>query len=111
MNSTNMWDGPSSSALVFRALRRYPSRIAFVWDGGSLSYAAALEHIGRLQAAFASWLDLPEKKMSVSQDVWASMGASFYKNRRIVTARCESDVTTLEQLYLRAKHLVRDIKR
>jgi fatty-acyl-CoA synthase len=46
--------GPSASALLQRALARYPERIAFRWDGGELSYRATAEAIGRLQAVFAA---------------------------------------------------------
>lgn len=56
MNITSDWYGPTSSALVLRALRRYPSRIAFSWDDGSLTYAGALDLIGRFQGVFkAAW--------------------------------------------------------
>jgi fatty-acyl-CoA synthase len=44
------WEAPTASSLVFRALRRHPERVAFAWDGGTLSYAGALDLIGRLQA-------------------------------------------------------------
>lgn len=70
-----------------------------------------LKMASKSQAAFASWLDLPEKKMSVSADTWASMGANFDKNLKVIIKRCESDVATLDQLYQRCKHLIRDIKR
>ncbi|MDO8705597.1 MAG: AMP-binding protein [Sulfuricaulis sp.] len=43
-------EGPTASSLVLRALRRYPQRTAFAWDGGSLSYADTLQWIGSLQA-------------------------------------------------------------
>ncbi|MEU1417805.1 AMP-binding protein [Streptomyces sp. NPDC005731] len=43
----------TAGGLALRALRRYPNRIAFAWDGGSLTYAAALDVIGRMQAVFA----------------------------------------------------------
>ncbi|MFF7211776.1 AMP-binding protein [Streptomyces sp. NPDC008238] len=36
-------------------LRRYPHRIAFSWDGGSLTYAGVLDLIGRMQAVFAAY--------------------------------------------------------
>ena len=56
MNISSDWCGPTSSSLVLRALRRYPARVAFAWDGGSLTYAAALDLIGRFQGVFqAAW--------------------------------------------------------
>jgi fatty-acyl-CoA synthase len=48
------WNAPTASALVFRALRRFSDRPAFTWDGGSLSYAGALDTIARFQAVFSS---------------------------------------------------------
>jgi fatty-acyl-CoA synthase len=48
------FQGPTTSSLVLRALRRYPHRIAFSWDGGTLTYAAVEDLIGRLQAVFAA---------------------------------------------------------
>jgi fatty-acyl-CoA synthase len=54
MNSNFAWDGPTASSLVFRALRQQPERIAFAWDGGSLTCSAVLDLIGRLQAVLAS---------------------------------------------------------
>lgn len=45
--------GPTVGALMLRALRRYPDRRAFAWDGGELTYAQALELIGRFQRVFA----------------------------------------------------------
>jgi fatty-acyl-CoA synthase len=40
---------PTVCAQTLRALARYPSRTAFSWPGGSLSYAGATELIGRIQ--------------------------------------------------------------
>lgn len=41
---------PTASSLVLRALRSHPDRVAFAWDGGSLTYRAAWALIGRMQA-------------------------------------------------------------
>jgi fatty-acyl-CoA synthase len=46
--------GPTASALLLRALQRHPSRTAFRWDAGELSYRATAETIGRMQAVFAA---------------------------------------------------------
>ena len=43
---------PTACGLTLRALARYPSRVAFSWPGGSISYAGATELIGRMQKAF-----------------------------------------------------------
>jgi len=45
--------GPTIGEVALRVLRRFPDRIAFSWDGGSLSYRAALELIGRFQRVYA----------------------------------------------------------
>jgi len=45
---------PTATTMTLRALARFPDRMAFVWDGGSLTYRAALSLIGRLQAAMAA---------------------------------------------------------
>jgi len=45
---------PTGTTLVLRALRRFPDRTAFAWDGGTLSYRGALSLIGSLQAAMAA---------------------------------------------------------
>lgn len=40
--------------MALRALARFPGRRAFVWDDGLLTYRAAYDLIGRLQAAMAA---------------------------------------------------------
>src|SRR3981189_12524 len=45
---------PTGTTMILRALARFPERLAFVWDGGSLTYRGALDLIGRLQAAMAA---------------------------------------------------------
>ncbi len=40
---------PTLGSQTLRALARYPERTAFVWPGGSLTYAAAIELIGAMQ--------------------------------------------------------------
>ena len=42
---------PTGTTMILRALARFPERLAFVWDDGSLTYRGALDLIGRLQAA------------------------------------------------------------
>jgi acyl-CoA synthetase (AMP-forming)/AMP-acid ligase II len=43
---------PTLGSQTLRALLRHPSRAAFVWDGGSISYRATAELIGRMQKVF-----------------------------------------------------------
>src|SRR2546430_10660313 len=45
---------PTGTTMILRALARCPERMAFSWDGGSLTYRAALDLIARLQAAMAA---------------------------------------------------------
>ncbi|MES2537614.1 MAG: AMP-binding protein [Pseudomonadota bacterium] len=44
---------PTLGTLLLRALARYPQRTAFAWDGGTLSYRATAELIGRMQSVYA----------------------------------------------------------
>src|SRR5262249_22768404 len=43
---------PPSCEQTLRALSRYPSRTAFAWPGGTLTYQGAADLIGRMQAVF-----------------------------------------------------------
>jgi fatty-acyl-CoA synthase len=43
---------PTVGSQVLRALLRFPSRTAFAWDGGSMTYCATVELIGRMQRVF-----------------------------------------------------------
>jgi len=43
---------PTVCGQTLRALARYPSRTAFSWPGGSISYAGATDLIGRMQKVF-----------------------------------------------------------
>ena len=45
---------PTGTTMTLRAFQRFPDRMAFVWDGGSLTYRAAHALIGRLQAALSA---------------------------------------------------------
>ena len=50
--SDSLFAFPTTCAQALRALARYPSRVAFSWPGGSLTYAGATELIGRIQRVF-----------------------------------------------------------
>ncbi|MCW5747780.1 MAG: AMP-binding protein [Alphaproteobacteria bacterium] len=52
--TASLHGGPTGVDLTLRALRRFPDRTAFAWEGGRLSYSATLALIGRLQAAMAA---------------------------------------------------------
>jgi fatty-acyl-CoA synthase len=49
---------PTVCGQTLRALARYPSRTAFAWPGGSLTYQGATDLIGRMQNVFVA-LGLP----------------------------------------------------
>ena len=49
---TPLYTLPTVGAQTLRALLRHPSRTAFAWHGGALSYRAAAELIGRMQKVF-----------------------------------------------------------
>jgi fatty-acyl-CoA synthase len=49
---------PTVCGQTLRALARYPSRVAFSWPGGSITYRGATELIGRIQKVFMQ-LGLP----------------------------------------------------
>ena len=54
-HSVILWLVPSKPIReqTLRALARYPSRTAFSWPGGSMTYRAATDMIGRMQGVFA----------------------------------------------------------
>lgn len=43
---------PTVGEQTLRALARYPSRTAFSWPGGSITYRSATDLIGRIQSVF-----------------------------------------------------------
>src|SRR5947209_1248369 len=49
---------PTICGQTLRALARYPTRVAFSWPGGSITYQGASELIGRMQKIFMQ-LGLP----------------------------------------------------
>jgi fatty-acyl-CoA synthase len=53
MTTRPLYAGPTTGSQTLRALRRYPERTAFAWDGGRLSYGGAADLIGRMQRVFA----------------------------------------------------------
>jgi fatty-acyl-CoA synthase len=51
--SDDLHAGATVGTQTLRALARHPDRVAFAWDGGSLTYRGAAEMIGRMQRVFA----------------------------------------------------------
>jgi hypothetical protein len=64
----------------------------------------------RSQEAYLSFLGTEEQKMKVSQNMWSEMGFKIKEHLPIMIQRCESDVTGLQQLYERTRHLIMEIK-
>ncbi|MCC8945908.1 AMP-binding protein [Bradyrhizobium sp. Arg62] len=50
--SNPLYAFPAVCEQTLRALARYPSRTAFAWPGGSLTYQGATDLIGRMQSVF-----------------------------------------------------------
>jgi fatty-acyl-CoA synthase len=50
--SNPLYSFPVVCEQTLRALARYPSRTAFSWPGGALSYQGAIDLIGRMQSVF-----------------------------------------------------------
>lgn len=65
----------------------------------------------RSQAHLLEWLDTPEKKMTVSADLWNKVLEDPAKYMKVIQKRCESDCIGLEMLYDRIKYLTKDISR
>ena len=49
---SSLYAFPTACGQTLRALARYPSRTAFSWPGGSITYSGATELIGRMQKVF-----------------------------------------------------------
>lgn len=74
----------------------------------------------RSQGHLLDWLRLDEdgsttegepiRKMSVSADEWNHVLANPTKAMKTMVRRCESDTLGLQSLYLRTKHLAKDVK-
>ncbi|MBL6616499.1 MAG: AMP-binding protein [Reyranella sp.] len=47
-------ESATGTTMALRAFARFPERMAFVWDGGCLTYRGARDLIGSLQAAMAA---------------------------------------------------------
>lgn len=77
----------------------------------------------RSQAHLLDWLRIDEsgestdrdnrdavRKMSVSADEWNNVLANPKKAMKTMVKRCESDTLGLQSLYLRTRHLVKEVK-
>jgi len=65
----------------------------------------------RSQSHLLAWLDTPEQKLSIGADTWNQIVYDLEGTMPTMIKRCESDVAGLQGLYLKTRHLIRDIKR
>ena len=63
------------------------------------------------QAHLLGWLRTKEEKMSVSASDWSELPFKIKEHLPVMIKRCESDVSGLEALYRRCRHVIHDIKR
>jgi fatty-acyl-CoA synthase len=74
--SNPLYAFPASCEQTLRALARYPSRTAFAWPDGSLSYQGAADLIGRMQAVFTRLGFAPGTRVAVltanRADTWCA---------------------------------------
>ncbi|OYO26309.1 AMP-binding protein [Janthinobacterium sp. PC23-8] len=76
MTTNHVHASPTVGAWTLRVLARHPAATAFAWDGGTLSYAAAAQLIGRMQAVLSgAGLCRPDRVALLSAnraDVWCA---------------------------------------
>ena len=65
----------------------------------------------RSQGHLLTWLGTPEQKMGVSASAWSELPFRVKEHLPTMIERCESDVSGLEALYRKTRHLIREIKR
>ena len=77
------------------------------------SLKAKLLTARKSQGHLLSWLETPEKKMSVSAQDWNRVldPKTNAKAMETMVKRCNSDTTGLQALYERTSHLIGDIRR
>lgn len=61
-------------------------------------------------AALSSFLKLEQQKMNLEPDVWDRAASDDKEALALLKQRCEADCIGLEQLYLKTRHLIRDLK-
>jgi len=81
---------PTVCGQTLRALSRYPSRTAFSWPGGSLSYQGAIDLIGRMQSVFTRLALAPGSRVAFltanRADTWCA-GVSVLDMKQISSKR------------------------
>ena len=61
-------------------------------------------------ASYAAFFQVKNQKMHIGPETWAEVNVDA-GHLKTLQARCESDCAVLEDVFLRAEHLIRDIKR
>ena len=78
--SNPLYAFPAVCEQTLRALARYPSRKAFSWAGGSMTYRAATDMIGRMQGVFAKLGFAPGTRVALltanRADAWCAGAAA-----------------------------------
>lgn len=66
----------------------------------------------RSMAQYAGLLECHDQKMGVSPNVWTNiLHEPRGKAMKTMVERCESDCEVLKQLYIKTRHIIKDIKR
>jgi fatty-acyl-CoA synthase len=63
--SGELYELSTTGGQTLRALARYPSRTAFSWPGGSITYRGALDMIGRLQGVLVAQGHAPGTRVAL----------------------------------------------
>jgi fatty-acyl-CoA synthase len=78
--SNPLYANPVVGEQTLRALARYPSRTAFSWPGGSMTYRAATDLIARMQGVFAKLGFAPGTRVALltanRADAWCAGAAA-----------------------------------
>jgi fatty-acyl-CoA synthase len=86
--SNPLYASPVVGEQTLQALARYPSRSAFSWPGGSMTYRAASDMIGRMQGVFAKLGFAPGTRVAFltanRADTWCA-GAAAQLSRLAIT--------------------------
>ena len=74
----------------------------------SLKYKMKMSRKGL--GAVADFLRVDTPKINVPQHVWSEMPFNMDKHMKPMITRCEGDCITLEEIYLKTRHMVKEIK-
>ena len=96
--SNPLYASPTACEQTLRALSRYPSRTAFSWPGGSISYQGATDLIGRIQNVFMQLGFVPGTRVAFltanRADTWCAGVAAQLSRLAITWLHCWARSTT-----------------